>query len=668
MKSCQSAFKCRHVSKARWVLATIPIVYGMAPYMTQVHTQPSGGSTAFDTSNGSSTSNSEHNKFRILRRVPVRGQIALSLQAINLMDTAKKWAISLAYIDLLQECCRWKSLAEGKQVHDHILESGYESNIYIASTLVSMYAKCGSLKDARQVFDRMRKRDVVCWTAMIGSYAKCGQGPEALKLFQEMQSEHVKPNKFTYVALVNAISNIGSLEQGKQVHADILKAGCESNVFVANALIDMYAKCGSLVDARRVFDEMPKPDLIAWTALISIYSKQENAEEALTLFQKMRRQGVNPDGLTYVCILNACANMAAIEHGKEVHTDIRKAGLESDLFVKNALVDMYVKCGSLSHAREVFDANLNRDVVSWTAMIAGYAMHGDATEAFRLFSQMQWDCIKPNALTYTNVLSACSHLGLVNRGQHYFDSMSQDHLFTPTVMHYSCMVDLLGRAGCLDEAEVFIMNMPIEPNADVLKALLGACRIHGRLDIAERITKSIIKLEPLDAAGYVLLSNIYAAAGRWEDYSELRKVMSNKGVKKEAGQCSIEVNNRVHSFISRDRSHPQIKEIYVYLRDLSQKTKLEGYVPDTTIVLQDVGEDEKEWYLWCHSERLAIAYGLISTPPGTPIHLVKNLRICSDCHIATKFISKVVGREIIARDAYRFHHFRDGACSCGDYW
>jgi pentatricopeptide repeat protein len=345
-----------------------------------------------------------------------------------------------------------------------------------------------------------------------------------------------------------------------------------------------------------------------------------------------------------------------------------EAGLGTDLWVGNALIDMYAKCGSLLAAHEVFDAMHDRDEVSWNTLIGGLAQHGCGKQALEVFEQMKCAGVQPNEVTFVGVLSACSRAGLVDEGHHYFSSLCETHGITPTDAHYGCMVDLLGRAGNLNEAEEFIEKLPFEAVPAIWGALLGACRIHGNVKLAEHAGEYCLKLEPQNAGVYVLLMHIYAAAGMWDGVARVRNTMKERGVNKELGRCWIEVNKRMHSFVVEDRTHPQSEVIYAEVDRLVKQIKEAGYVPDTRFVMHDVDEQHKEKAICYHSEKLAIAYGLLSTTPGTPIRIFKNLRVCTDCHTASKFISKIVGREIVARDANFFHHFKDGVCSCGDYW
>ncbi|CAM6073937.1 unnamed protein product [Sphagnum tenellum] len=410
-------------------------------------------------------------------------------------------------------------------------------------------------------------------------------------------------------------------------------------------------------------------NIFPWNLRLARYVKAGLHHKALDLFAQMQQEGLIPDSFTFVQLLNVCASLRALESGRKIHAQIIQSGCECNIFVESGLIDMYAKCGSLADARKrVFNKMTTRDVVAWNTMLGGYAMHGLAKEALELLERMCEQGVEVDNITLVALLSACSHLGLVDEGMHYYESMGLVYGVSSTVEHYACMVDLLGRAGHLDEAEDLIKTMPFEPNVAVWKALLGACRVCGNVEMGERIAKEVIGLDPGNSAGYVLLSNIYAAAGKWDISADIQCQRLERGVKKEPGRTWIEVNNEMHSFMVDDQGHPDITEIHAKLRKLSAQMEEIGYVPDTRFVLHDVDEEEKALQLCYHSEKLAIAFGLISTPPGTSLRIFKNLRICGDCHNATKFISRIVGRTIIVRDAHRFHHFEDGYCSCRDYW
>eukprot|EP01018_Ginkgo_biloba_P007475 Gb_18859 [translate_table: standard] len=611
--------------------------------------------------------------------------------------------VSNTYASLLQECANMKALTEGKQLHADMLRKGIELNVFLGAKLVSMYANSGSFGNALKVFDKISTCSVFAWNAMIRGYVTHGHCEEALNIYYQMKREGLSPDKFTFPSVIKACSGLKALEQGREIHRYITSSGFESDLFVGSALIDMYAKCGVMESARDVFDKMSRRDVVLWTAMIAGYAQNGSLDKALQLFRHMQAANVKPnvvtwnaviggyaqnghanealeqfrqmqlagvklDVVTISSILPACAHLAVLQQGKEIHDFTIRRGLDSDVFVVSALIDMYAKCGNIECARRLFDQMPRRDVVSWNAMIVGYGMHGYGEDALTLFNQMQQANMKPNRVTFINVLSACSHAGLVDEGCQYFHSMSRDYDITPRLEHYACMVDLLGRAGHLEEANDFIKNMPIEPDADLWGALLGACKIHRNIDLGESVAEQIFQLEPEDAGYYVMLSNIYAEAGRWDGVAKVRALMKDRGLKKTAGRSWIEVKNKVHEFVVGDKSHPQSGKIYAMLERLGVQMEAAGYVPETRFVLHDVEEKEKAGVLRGHSERLAIAFGLINSCPGTPIRITKNLRVCGDCHHATKFISTIVKREIIVRDKNRFHHFKDGLCSCGDYW
>ncbi|KAJ7542119.1 hypothetical protein O6H91_10G090800 [Diphasiastrum complanatum] len=589
-------------------------------------------------------------------------------KAINLFQLMQRTGLApdkVVFVVVLKACASLAALEQGKQLHSDIIKRGFQSDVIVGSTLVDMYAKCGCTDDARELFNNMSERNVVSWNAMIAGYAQNGLGKEALALYKQMKQEGVQPNNVTFVVLLKACASLAALEQGKQLHSDIIKRGFQSDVIVGNTLVDMYAKCKCIEDARELFNYMSERDVVSWSAMIAGYAQNGLGKEALALYEQMKQEGVQPDIVTFTCVLSACASLAALEQGKQLHFDIIKRGFQSDVIVGSTLVDMYAKCGCIEDARELFNYMSERDVVSWSAMIAGYAQNGLGKEALALYEQMKQEGVQPDNVTFTCVLSACAHSRLVDEGRYVFDSMCKDHDVTPTKEHYACMVDLLARAGCWADAELFINKMPIQPDSVVWMTLLGAARNHGHVEIGRRAFDLVVKLEPKNAAPYVLLSNIYAAAGRNDELAKIRNEMKDAGLKTIHGCSWIEVDNQVHAFVVGDATHPQI---LAELDRLAGLMKEAGYIPDLSFVLDDVEDEEKEKALCKHSEKLAIAFGLISTPPETTIRIKKNLRVCGDCHNATKIISKIVRREIIVMDANRSHHFKDGFCSCRDYW
>eukprot|EP01018_Ginkgo_biloba_P030661 Gb_29995 [translate_table: standard] len=576
----------------------------------------------------------------------------------------------ITMVSVLPACGHLAALEEGKLIHGYAITSGFVFHISVCNALMDMYAKCGRIAIARNLFDKMLKKDLVSWNVMIAAYTQNGHANEALILFHQMQLTDIKPNQVTVVTVLPACANLAALQEGKDIHDYIIKSGFDLDASIGSALITMYAKCRHMQIACHVFDNITNRDVVSWNAMIAGYVQHGLANEALSLFHQMQMGDgdVKPDSVTMVSVLPACALLAALQKGKWIHAYIIKIGSELDVSVGTALIDMYAKCGSVELAFQLFDKMYERDVVSWNAMIAGYGMNGHGEDALALFSQMQQAGLKPDHVTFVCVLSACSHSGLVDEGWQYFECMTQDYCITPRMEHYACMVDLLGRVGHLNEAHTLIKNMPFEPGNSVWGALLFACRIHCNLDLGKHVAEQLLDLQPKNVGTYVLLSSIYASARRWDDVAKVRTMLKVRGLDKSPGCSWIEIKNRVHVFLVGDRSHPQSEKIYAMLESLAWKMKQAGYVPNTSFVLHDVEEEEKEYILCGHSEKLAIAFGLINTCPGTPIRITKNLRACGDCHSATKFISKIVGREIIVRDANRFHHFKDGVCTCRDYW
>ncbi|XP_011627723.2 LOW QUALITY PROTEIN: pentatricopeptide repeat-containing protein At4g33990 [Amborella trichopoda] len=558
----------------------------------------------------------------------------------------------------------------GRLVHGCSEKCGLVGDIYVSNALIDMYAKCGFLADAQQVFDEMEQRDVVSWNALISAYEQEGDPLSTLDLYAEMKCDGFSPDELTIVSLASACVLIGDCLRGRSVHGYIMRHRFgREDVFVGNAIVDMYAKAGRTEDARKAFEEMPRRDVVSWNTMITGYAQNGLAEESIELYNRMLQcSGFPPDQGTLVSVLPACSHVGAFQQGLRIHGLAVRMGLESDLFVGTCLIDMYAKCGRLNEASCLFEHVPKKSSVPWNAIISGHGVHGHGHKTLKLFEEMQKEGVKPDHVTFVSLLSACSHAGLVDQGQRCFDKLLHDHNVAPTCKHYACMVDLLGRAGRLEAAHDLINSMPMRPDASVWGALLGACRIHGDLKLAGHVSKKLFELDPQNVGYYVLMSNIYATASKWEGVAKVRSLAMEQGLKKTPGWSSIEVSSHVHVFFTGSRSHPRFEEIYDKLESLLGRIKSIGYVPDFSYVLQDVEEDEKENILNSHNERLAIAFGIISTAHGMQIQIFKNLRVCGDCHNATKFISKVEEREIVVRDANRFHRFRDGICSCGDYW
>ncbi|XP_058109733.1 pentatricopeptide repeat-containing protein At5g48910-like [Magnolia sinica] len=563
------------------------------------------------------------------------------------------------------------TLSEIKQLHAHLIKTGLSQNHTAQNRLLSSCLQnrhSSTLEYALLLFSQSSNPTPFIRNNLIKSFAESQTPQIAISFYSTTHESDFLPNDYTFPALLKACSRLLGVEEGKQIHAHVVKTGYESEIHACNTLIHFYSVCGLLDDARLVFDKMPERETVSWNAMITGYFQNGFSVEALSLFREMQVGGLSPDGVTMVGVLSACAHAGALELGKWVHAYVEKNGLDGRISVKTALVDMYSKCGCVERALEVFEEIPDRNLVCWTAMINGLAVNGYGRKAVEFFDRMVRANVWPDAISIISVLSACSHNGLLEEGRQLFSDLRRRYGVTPQMEHYGCMVDLLGRSGHLDEAYELIKNMPFVPNAVMWRTLLGACKVYKNVEMGEKVLKKILELEPHHHGDYVLLSNIYAAVGRWEDVADVRRTMKKKKIAKIPGCSMIEVDNRIHSFIVEDKSHWHSEEIHRMLGQMAHKLKLAGHVPDTSKVLIDVDEEEKENALGHHSEKVAIAFGLIKTAPGSPLRVVKNLRVCDDCHSAIKLVSKIYEREITVRDRNRFHHFREGSCSCGDYW
>ncbi|CAI0449745.1 unnamed protein product [Linum tenue] len=601
-------------------------------------------------------------------------------------------------------------LASLRQIHSPLVVSGIVSqSIHLGAQLIAGYAKYGEPTSARSVFDHLigcrNETSSFLWNTMIRAYANAaGCSYEALELYSLMRRTQVSPNNYTFpfVFRVCASSEAGSLILlGRVVHGEAVRAGFDSDLHVEAALVHMYAKWGEFGDARKVFDEMPVKDLIgvansilgmytrcgvvqearlvfekmvernviSWNSMLSGYTQNGQASEALILFDEMNDSNVEANAVTALIMVAACAYLGSLRLGRKFHNFVIDRNFTVDKNLHNALMDMYAKCGDLKTAWEMFNS-INpsmRDASSWNVLISGYGMHGHGRETLNMFSRMQAEGVDPNHITFTSVLSACSHAGLVNEGRQCFDEM-QKLSVAPEAKHYACVVDMLGRAGKLQEALDLIKQMPFPPNDAVWGALLLACKIHGNKELGQIAADKLFELQPGHTGYYVLMSNIYAASQRWGEVGNLRQYMKNKGMKKPAAFSVIEFGEEIHGFHTADREHPYWEEVYREVEILAVKLKMAGHVPDLSCTLHDMEEEDKELALNLHSEKLAVAFGIMRTESGMTIYLTKNLRVCNDCHSALKFLSHIFDREIVVRDGNRFHHFKGGVCSCNDYW
>ncbi|CAL8148274.1 unnamed protein product [Prunus armeniaca] len=524
-----------------------------------------------------------------------------------------------------------------------------------------------SLPYARSLFAHFPSPDTFAYNTIIRAHATSHSScSHALSFFTQMRRHGVPPDNFTFPFLLKACAR---LQLGQDLHALILKLGFDSDIYVQNALLSFYGGCGSVEPALNMFHEMRERDLVSWSSMIACFANNGFAYEALSLFQQMQlAENVMPDEVTMLSVISPVSMLGEIELGEWVHQFIHRNGLELTVSLGTALIDMFSRCGSIDKSIRVFDEMPLRNVRTWTALISGLAVHGRSREALRVFYEMKESGLQPDHIAITGVLVASSHGGLVDDGWRVFKSIEDEYGLKPTLEHYGCMVDLLGRAGLLHEAYEFVEKMPVRPNPVVWRTLLGACVNHNHLALAERVKERVQELDPYHDGDYVLLSNAYGGAGRWVEKEKVRTSMRAKRINKNPGYSLISVDHAIHEFVSGANSHPQFEDIIEFLESIIESIRDTGYTPHTSNVLHDIEEEEKEQCLGYHSEKLAVAFALLSVKDSRTIRIMKNLRICRDCHSFMKHVSEKFGREIIVRDRNRFHHFIKGSCSCRDYW
>ncbi|XP_051122014.1 pentatricopeptide repeat-containing protein At1g59720, chloroplastic/mitochondrial [Andrographis paniculata] len=577
---------------------------------------------------------------------------------------------------------RGVSMPHLKQIHGQILRTGSAiedctDTFYLYSRLIH-FSSLQDVRYAEKIFSQIANPNTFMYNILIRGYAHSKDlKSRAFPLFRNLlEEENLLPDKHTFPFVLKACAYLFSLIEGKQAHAQFLKRGFGPDVYVNNSLIHFYASCGCSESARKVFDKMPDRSLVSWNAIIDALVQLGEFDEALKRFvELMESSSFHPDGYTLQSVIDASTGIGALSMGIWAHAFILKRCIidtNFDVLVSNSLIEMYCKCGALRMAAQVFEGMSRRDVNSWNAMILGLAGYGEAERVFEHFNRMiDVEKLLPNSVTFVGVLSACSHRGLVNDGRQYFNLMVTEYNIEPVLQHYGCLIDLLARNGRIDEALDVVSGMPMKPDAVIWRCILDAsCRNSvGTLDSSEEIARKIISEEGANNSGvYVLLSRVYASADKWDDVGLVRRLMTEKGVAKEPGCSSVEINGVVHEFFAGDTTHPWTNEIYRFLDVIDEKLKVEGYAPDFSQA-PFVGEaDGKAQCLRLHSERLAIAYGLLNSKHGDTIRVFKNLRVCKDCHSFSKLVSKVFDVEIIMRDRLRFHRFKNGQCSCMDFW
>ena len=496
------------------------------------------------------------------------------------MQRSKVEYDSYSFAIALKACADFGALNYGREIHAKTMKKGFNESSFVANTLATMYNKCGKLVYGMRLFEKMRTQDVVSWTTIITTLVQMGQEEHAIEAFVKMKESDVSPNEYTFAAIISGVANLAITECGEQLHAHVLRIGLVDSLSVANSIITMYSKCGQLTSASMVFHGMTRRDIVSWSTIIAAYSQGGYGEEAFEYLSWMRREGPKPNEFAFASVLSVCGSLAILEQGKQLHAHVLSIGLEHTAMIQSALINLYSKCGSIKDASKIFNVAENEDIVSWTAMINGYAEHGCSQKAIDLFVKIHTGGLKPDSVTFIGVLTACSHAGLVDLGFHYFNLMINEYRINPSKEHYGCMIDLLCRAGRLNDAERMIKSMPFQRDDVVWSTLLRACRLNGDVDRGIRAAEEILKLDPNCAGTHITLANIYASKGRLSESANVRKIMKSKGVIKEPGWSWIKVKNLLSAFVAGDQSHPQGEDIYCMLDLLASRTE---------IAIQEVG-------------------------------------------------------------------------------
>lgn len=588
------------------------------------------------------------------------------LRKMQIEDKVKVNEVTL--LNVLPACVEESQLLSLKELHGYAVRHGFQDDELITNAFVAAYAKCGLPTYSEHIFHFMKAKTVSSWNALIGGYAQNGFPGRALDFYLQMQDSGLDPDWFTIGSLLLACAHLKLLRYGKEIHSFILRNGLELDEFIGISVLSLYIHCERMLSAKLLFDRMEDKGVVGWNSMITGFSQNGLPSEALDTFRQMLSSGNQPHEIAVMGVLGACSQLSALRLGKEVHSFVLKAHLTEDTYISCSLIDMYAKSGSMEQSRSVFDRVREKDEASWNVIIAGYGIHGHGHEAIELFELMQSSGCKPDSFTFIGLLMACSHAGLVTEGLKYHSQMQSLYGIEPKLEHYACVVDMLGRAGKLKDALSLVNEMPEEPDSGIWSSLLSSCRNYGDLDIGEKASRKLLELGPDKAENYVLLSNLYAGLGKWDDVRKVRQRMKGIGLQKDAGCSWIEIGGKVYRFLVGDTSMLESKKIKQTWIKLEKKISKIGYKPDTSCVLHELEEEEKIEILRGHSEKLAISFGILNTAKGLPLRVSKNLRICVDCHNAARLISKVVKREIIVRDNKRFHHFKNGVCSCGDYW
>ncbi|KAF8112011.1 hypothetical protein N665_0069s0037 [Sinapis alba] len=570
---------------------------------------------------------------------------------------------------VIKSCSSFGRIQQGKQCHGCFLKHGLTSHEYVRNTLLYMYSSCSGTREAIRVLDDLPSCDLLAFNSALSGYLDHGALEEGLEVLRKMAIEDLVWDEVTFMSSLKLCSSLRDLNMARRIHSRMVRLGFHcGDVNVSGALINMYGKCGKPLYAQRVYDGSHAQNIVLNTSIMDAYFQNKSYEEALNLFAKMGNREVPPNEFTFAVLLNSIAELSLLKHGGLLHGLVVKSGYRNHVMVGNALVNMYAKSGSIQDAWKAFSGMTFRDIVTWNAMICGFSHHGLGKEALEAFEEMMVAGEFPNRITFIGVLHACSHMGFVEQGHYYFNHLMKRFNVQPDLQHYTCVVGLLSKAGLFEEVESFMKEAPIEWDVVAWRALLNACYVRRNYSLGKKVAEYAIEMYPNDSGIYILLSNIHAKSKEWDGVARVRSLMKERRVKKEPGVSWIGIRNQTHMFLSEDNQHSEIVLIYAKVKEVLSKIRPLGYSPDVSGAYHDVDEEQSENNLSYHSEKLAVAYGLMKTPENSPLYVTKNVRICDDCHSAIKLISKLSNRLIVVRDSNRFHHFQDGQCSCCDYW
>ncbi|KAG9152200.1 hypothetical protein Leryth_016393 [Lithospermum erythrorhizon] len=498
-----------------------------------------------------------------------------------------------SFTTILSVCDGVERVRVSEMIHGLAVLSGYDGEVSVGNALVTAYFRCRSVDSGRRKFDEMIERNVISWTAVISGLEENEWYEDSLKMFVEMCSGYVVPNHLTFLAALLSCSGFQALKEGRQIHGMVWKSGMQSDVCIESALMDMYSKCGSADEAWQIFECAEFIDEISMTVILASFAQNGLGEEAIRIFVKIVKAGMQIDPSMISAVLGVFDVETSLGLGKQVHALATKKGVESNIFISNGLISMYSKCGELEDSVRIFHMMPLRNSISWNSIISAFARHGNGFKALQLYDEMRSEHVEPTDVTFLSLLQACSHVGLVDKGMEFLESMQNVYGFKPRIEHHACVVDMLGRAGRLNDAKKFIMDLPVKPDPQVWQTLLGACCLHGDTVIGKYAADALQLSSPNSAVSYIAMANIYSSRGRWKERASTIKQMKEARVRKVTGISWIEIGKQVHSFVVADQMHPLGDGIYNALLKLLRHMKDEGYVPDKKFVLSYMDQDQQ---------------------------------------------------------------------------